>query len=109
MHDVPEIPTDNGAAPADRSHRNVLGVGPRDRSNKRYYKIELVDRIPTVRRYLRNEGLSPEMARAKLIQVMHGNTPPTSRREVINLLDKPMEEVRATIALLDRVRKSDDA
>lgn len=82
---------------------------PRDRSNKRYYKIELIDRILKVRQYLRSEGLSPEMARAKLIQAIQGVTPPTSRREVIDLLDKLTEEVRATIALLDRVRESDSA
>ncbi len=81
---------------------------PRDRSNKRYYKADLIDKILKVRQYLRSEGLSPEGARTRLIQAIQGVVSPASRREAIDLLDKLTEEVRAAIDLLDRVRATDD-
>ncbi|HNR31987.1 MAG TPA: MerR family transcriptional regulator [Candidatus Hydrogenedentes bacterium] len=80
---------------------------PRNAARKRCYKAKEIERILLVRQYIRSEGLSPEAARTKLVQVIEGGRPPQSRQEVIELLDQLAEEVRAAITVLDRVRQSD--
>ena len=77
---------------------------PRDRSGRRYYRAEDIKAVNLLKQYLWVDKIKPEGALIRLIQATKGEAPPRSRQEVLDLLDRMAEEVRAAIDLIDKTR-----
>jgi len=74
----------------------------RTRTNRRYYTLEDIDVVKRLKYLIYHEKMTHEGARLRLSQELHGEGRPRTNQEVIDLLDKVQDEVRAALDLLDQ-------
>ncbi len=75
----------------------------RDRAKRRYYLAGDIDIVRRIKQLLRHEKLSTEGARVRLAQELKGEGRPKTRKEVVDLLDRMENQIRAMLDSLDEV------
>lgn len=73
----------------------------RDRAKRRYYTEDEIERIKRLKFLVRHEKLTLDGAKLRLGQELHGEGRPRTRREMIDILDRIEDEVRAMLDLID--------
>lgn len=72
----------------------------RDRANRRWYSPVQVDVVRRVKYLVKHEGMTLKGADRQIAREFLGEGRPRTRREVVDLLDKIEEEVRAMLELV---------
>ena len=73
----------------------------RDRANRRYYTTADIDIVRRVKYLLYREKMTFEGIRVRLSEELHGRGRPRTTQEVLDLLDKMQDDVRAMLDLID--------
>ncbi len=73
----------------------------RNRANWRFYTQTQIDIVRRIKQLLWHEKLTPDGARVRLAQELHGVGRPQTRREAIEMLDQMEKEIRGLLELLD--------
>ncbi len=76
----------------------------RDRANRRTYSESDVDTVRRIKELLRHERLTTRGAKRRLAQELHGEGRPKTEAELLDLVDKIQDEVRAMLDILDNGR-----
>lgn len=74
----------------------------RDRAERRVYYARDIDIVKRINYLIRHEKMTIKGARIRLSQELYGEGRPKTNREVVDLLDRIDDEVRAMIDILDR-------
>lgn len=76
----------------------------RDRNDRRYYVARDIELIKRIQYLTRHEKLKSDGARLRLSQELYGIGKPKTNTEIIAIVDRMQDEIRAMLDLLDSSR-----